>query len=168
MSAIISDCGMYRYRLGREWDTLTGAGTVMWVMLNPSTADAENNDPTIRRCIAFSKAWGYAGLMVGNLYAYRTPSPEALWDAAENLDIVGADNNDHLCKMAEPSYVSLIVCAWGDHADPKRASQVVSMLRGFGKTVCLGQCKSGQPKHPLYLSGQLQPQPFGLPTGVKP
>jgi len=155
VSALISSCGLYRYRLGRSWDTLTGAGTVLWVMLNPSTADAEQDDPTIQRCVGFAKRWGYAGISVGNLYAYRATKPADLWDAAEILDVRGSANDQHLCEMARDA--SLIMCAWGSYADHHRAVRVIALLRRFLPLHCLGTTKGGQPLHPLYVPNTRTP-----------
>ena len=168
MSAIISEDGVYRYRLERQWDTLTGAGTVLWIMLNPSTADAEKNDPTIRRCIGYSKAWGYAGLYVGNLYALRSTDPKAI---GKHADPVGPECDHHLAMMVEPSHVSLVVCAWGSGADPRRVDQVCDLLQSYLRLHCLGFTKDGSPRHPLYLPKDLQPKFYGsarASSAVKP
>lgn len=154
MSAIISADGLYRYRLEREWDTLDGAGTVLWVMLNPSTADADTDDATIRRCLGFSKAWEFAGLYVGNLYALRSTDPRAI---GKHPDPIGPECDEHLKVMAMTSWVSLIVCAWGSGVDPYRADQVRTMLSQHRKLYCLGKTKDGNPKHPLYLPKTLKP-----------
>jgi len=153
MSATISPCGLYRYTLERKW--AFGDGDILWVMLNPSTADAENDDPTITRCIGYSKAWGYNGLMVGNLYAYRTAIPAELWDAMENIDIARPENDEHLRRMA--ACAKLILCAWGAHADHHRAVRTMHLLRGFGDLYCIGTTKAGQPLHPLYKPKNLRP-----------
>ncbi len=93
-SAVLSECARYRYRLDRAWERDDhGLGTVTWVMLNPSTADADVDDPTIRRCIGFSKAWGYNALTVVNLFAWRATSPR---DLCAVEDPVGPDNEAHL------------------------------------------------------------------------
>jgi hypothetical protein len=156
MSATISNCGLFRYTLERRWNWGEPAiSEVLWVMLNPSTADAEADDPTITRCIGYSKAWGYSGLMVGNLYAYRATDPTALWDAAENLDVIGSENDQHLCRMAATA--GIIVVAWGSHADVARAENVARLLAGFSPIYCIGKTKHGQPWHPLYKSRDLRP-----------
>lgn len=144
-AAVISECGRYRYRLYREWAP-SERMPVLWVMLNPSTADASIDDPTIRRCIAFSRAWGYGALWVGNLYAYRSTDPAALWTMAAD-DARGPDNECHLYQMSCES--ALIVLAWGA---PGGQTVPLSMLTPGGLW-CLGKTKSGAPRHPLYVRG---------------
>lgn len=164
MSATISDCGLFRYTLERRWKYPTDLrDEVLWVMLNPSTADAETDDPTITRCISYSKEWGYNGLMVGNLYAYRATDPSALWDAADNIDVRGSGNDQHLCRMA--ALAGLIVVAWGGHADEKRACDVIQLLSGFQPLHCIGMTKSKMPWHPLYKPKNLRPFPFYARNG---
>ena len=153
-NAIISDCGTYRYRLDRDWATLTGAGTVLWIMLNPSTADATKDDPTIRRCINFTKAWGYAGLIVGNLFALRATDPRAI---GKHGDSVGPENDRYLKEMAKLPYVGRIVAAWGAHAPSYRAAMVCDMLRPHSDIHCLGINMDGSPRHPLYLPSSTVP-----------
>lgn len=154
-SALISDCGTYRYQLRRSWDTFTGAGTVLWVMLNPSTADADNDDPTITRCIGYAKAWGYAGIAVGNLYAYRATKPADLWDAAGNVDIYGPDNEEHLVSMAREA--SLVIAAWGANNCVPGAHHVMQLLNPYASLYCIGTTKDGYPMHPLYKPKDLKP-----------
>lgn len=119
-------------------------------MLNPSTADETENDPTIRRCIGFARSWGFGGLAVGNLFAFRTPSPVMLRSAPEP---VGKNNDDWLLQIRVES--DLAVAAWGNHgrflgrSDDIRAS--IPMLHVLGIT------KLGEPRHPLYLSTQTEP-----------
>lgn len=161
-SATISECGNYRYTLERKWPLADDAGHVLWVMLNPSTADAATDDPTITRCIGYSKAWGFAGLMVGNLYGYRATDPAALWEA--KVDIRGNDNDQHLCRMAAGA--SLIVAAWGGFADHHRAVRVISLLKDFGSIYCIGKTKGGQPWHPLYKAKGLKPIPYAMQDGA--
>lgn len=162
MSATISPCGLYRYTLSRHWgwadfpeDARAGyhGGDVLWVMLNPSTADAENNDPTINRCIAFSKAAGRYGLNVVNLYAFRATLPNTLWHVE---DPIGPENDDHICAMAEAS--NLIICAWGKNGPvTDRALHVRGLLENRGPVHYLRLNKDGSPGHPLYLPGALKP-----------
>jgi len=143
MSAVISPCGKYRYQLGREWDE---GDTVLWIMLNPSTADAETDDPTIRRCTAFSKRWGFAAMLVGNLYAFRATQPDALWAMAAQ-DARGPKNISYLNSMVD--YCRLVVCAWGASGGPG----VPLSLQQFDRSIlrCLGKTKNGAPRHPLYV-----------------
>lgn len=150
-AAKISPCGRYRYALGRRWGD---GGTVAFVMLNPSTADATMDDPTIRRCMGFAKTWGYGGLVVANLYAYRATKPADLWKVA---DPIGPDNDQHLVWVAEGC--DQIVAAWGAHAKPDRIAAVLA-LPGMDRLTALALTKDGQPRHPLYLRGDLTPQPW--------
>jgi hypothetical protein len=148
--AVISPCGLYRYSLRRALD-MHGMRQILWVMLNPSTADATQDDPTIRRCIGFSKAWGFAELAVVNLYALRSTDPKALWSAS---DPIGPDNDDHIRKLAECS--DMTVCAWGQPGPVKeRALHVRGLLP---EAHCLKLNKDGSPGHPLYLPKVLTPQ----------
>lgn len=119
---------------------------IMWLMLNPSTADASIDDPTIRRCIAFSKAWGYGSMLVGNLYAYRATDPGVVMSLDYEM-AVGPENHYYLDLMAQRS--AKIVCAWGSHGAGRRD----------GPPFCpggwwhLGKTKGGEPRHPLYVKG---------------
>lgn len=144
--AEIGPCGTWRYRLTRSWDS--GLPRMCWIMLNPSTADAEQDDPTIRRCIDFTRRWGYGGLVVGNLYALRATDPAQL---AAHPDPVGPENNEYLRAMAADS--AMVVCAWGAHPmATRRSAQVRIMLAEAGVQLwCLGTTRSGAPRHPLYV-----------------
>lgn len=143
--ARISDCGTYRYWLYREWDR-GRAGSVLWVMLNPSTADHRIDDPTIRRVIGFSKAWGFGSAWVGNLYAYRSTDPKALG----SLSAAVAQGPDNLeCLRILASMCRFTVCGWGSLGAPTPAT--LDAIRGPGGLRCLGVTSSGQPRHPLYL-----------------
>lgn len=154
-SAVISECGLYRYRLYREWAT-SPLMPVMWIMLNPSTADADIDDPTIRRCMAFSKAWGYGAMWVGNLFAFRATRPEAM---ACSTDPAGPANVVHLNAMAGES--ARIVCAWGGHWMAANAERdTLELVVQPGGLWCLGKTKSGAPRHPLYVKGDTEPQPW--------
>ena len=148
MTAIISPCGQYRYCLKRESEQLfPGKSPALFVMLNPSTADACQDDPTIRRCRGFAKSWDCDGIIVANLYALRSTDPSELW---RHADPVGPDNDMHLHLLANG--VCDVVCAWGKHAKPERVEQVVKVLQSSGARLwCLGVNKDGSPKHPLYI-----------------
>lgn len=152
-NAILSACGKYRYGLERYWGNTLAR--VLWIMLNPSTADGTSDDPTIRRCIGFTEAWGFSGLVVANLYAYRTPYPKELRRKyAAGGEIIGPENDYWLQFLAARS--SLVVCAWGQYGPiPERAYAVRRML---GQVSVLGFTKSGQPRHPLMLPKNLTPQ----------
>lgn len=140
--AVFSECGAYRYRLSRYW----GDGlTVGFVMLNPSTADAEQDDPTIRRCIGFAKSWGGGNLIVGNLFALRSTDPRALLTAS---DPVGPANDNYLREIALQS--DILVAAWGAHSLAIARGKAVSKILP-GKLHCLGTTKQGHPRHPLYV-----------------
>ena len=121
--ALISDCGFYRYWLTRPGRSLIAErGPVLFIMLNPSTADAELDDPTIRRCRGFAESWGCAGLTVANLYAYRATDPAALRLCA---DPVGPDNDAHLVRLLREHGEA--VCAWGNSAAPDRVREFMQL-----------------------------------------
>lgn len=143
----ISPNFFYRYTLERWWIP-DPRRWVLWVMLNPSTATAHTNDPTIGRCVAFSKAWGYDGLLVGNMFAYRATDPAQLRVAC---DPVGPDNQAWLQWMA--ARAELVVCAWGTRG-PVTPRMCRDMMLDTGRVPakCLGLTKNGMPKHPLYLA----------------
>ncbi len=154
--ADISPCGTYRWRLWRRWGT---GPHVCWVMLNPSTADAESDDPTVRRCIRFSEAWGYGGLVIGNLYPLRSSDPRDLakWvrllTTAADISVAMWTNINVVLAQAESAV--LVVAAWGAFP-PKLGAywRPVTMLndwcRGHHKPLqCLGTTRDGHPKHPL-------------------
>ncbi len=149
--AVLSDNGQYRYRLTRRW---AEGEQVTFVMLNPSTADAHKDDPTLRRCIGFARSWGYAALSVVNLYAFRATNPEDLWRTS---DPVGDDNDIYLRAAGQSG--DLLVAAWGANAKPERAAEVIA-LPGFERIHYLRLTRSGQPSHPLYLPKNLTPIPF--------
>lgn len=156
-NAILSDDGLYRYWLERRWGD---GAAVTFVMLNPSTADATQDDPTIRRCIGYAKAWGYNSLVVVNLYALRSTDPKGLWTAD---DPVGPDNNNWIQLAACGAYISNapLVAAWGANAKPNRVADVRSLSR-MDRLSALGLTKAGQPKHPLYLKADLRPVQLGV------
>lgn len=142
----------YRYGLWRRWDD---GPIALWIMLNPSTADEVKNDPTIRRCIGYSKAWGYSGIAVGNIFALRSTDPSAL---RRSPDPVGPDNSDYLLSMA--SAAALTVCAWGVHGAYKERGVAVHelLIAGGVSLSVLGFTKGGHPVHPLYQKASLKPQ----------
>lgn len=159
--ALISPCGAYRYYLARPSDVeRPDRGTALFVMLNPSTADAHVDDPTIRRCRGFARTWGCNGFTVANLFALRSTDPSVL---LQHADPVGPQNDLHLRQMA--AEYGDVVLAWGaNRAARQRAVQVATMMREAGARLwCLGTTKSGAPRHPLYVRAD---QPLVPWTGV--
>lgn len=143
-SARVSDCGSYRYGLTRSW----GYGpAATFVMLNPSTADHAVDDPTIRRCMTFAQRLECSGLVVVNLYAYRTATPVDLWRAA---DPVGPENEDAILKRT--SGCTLLIAAWGAQGKSARIAQVLDVI-GARTIYALGFTELGAPRHPLYVRG---------------
>lgn len=157
-AALISDCGAYRYWLTRTWDV--SKPRVCWVMLNPSTADASADDPTIRRCCAFADRWGAGGIVVANLFALRSPYPR---DLLRHSDPIGPENDNYIASCARMGY--RLLCAWGAADKPllrKRATAVLALLREIGvQPECLGLTRKGQPVHPLYQRNDAVPVPYG-------
>ena len=142
-TARISPCSMYRYSLSRTWDT--SLPRVLFVGLNPSTADDQCDDPTVRRCIGFAQRWGYGGLILVNLFAYRTTDPSGL---TEVDDPIGSEN-DHWIAV-EQARVDRVVAAWGNHGVLLNRDEAV--LETLTRAYCLGITKAGCPRHPLYLA----------------
>lgn len=142
--------GQYRYALWRDWRSPRERPTwATFVMLNPSTADASIDDPTIRRCIGFARGFDCTGLAVVNLYAYRATKPTDLWVVD---DPVGPDNDATLAEFFAMShrYGGPLIAAWGAHAKPDRVAHVIA-LPGSERLQALHVTKSGAPGHPLYL-----------------
>jgi hypothetical protein len=152
--AIFNPTQTYRYSLWRVWEE--AAPRIGFVMLNPSTADASYNDPTIRRCIGLAQAWGYGALKVVNLFAYCTTQPIAL---RQNPDPIGQENDRHLLEAA--SWADKVVVAWGNWGSLYERDRTVLGLLTPGRSLyCLGINQSGQPRHPLYVSRYTLPIQF--------
>ena len=146
----------YRYRLWRTWDV--AAPRVLFVLLNPSTADEQVNDPTIRRCIGFARRWGFGGVEIVNIFAYRSTDPAALRAIA---DPIGPRNDYHI--KAARRRASRCIAAWGNHGSYlDRSAHVLRALHRLGDVDCLCQTKAGQPRHPLYVSGGTLPRRLPL------
>jgi hypothetical protein len=153
-SAELSPCGRYRYLLTRT--LATGAGTCLFVMLNPSTADHAVDDQTIRQCIGFTAAWGFRRLEVVNLFAWRATLP---WDMLAAIDPIGPSGDDWILRAARDA--GRIVCAWGEHGRYRgRGEAVRHLLRTDGRALHhLGLTKGHQqPRHPLYLARETAPK----------
>lgn len=151
-TAEMSECGVYRYRLSRVWEP--DRGKMLFVMLNPSIADAEYDDPTIRKCVGFSKRWGYGGFDVVNLFAYRATKPAALKIAARNgVDVVGPDNDAVLDRMLRMRAGGTVVVAWGGSGGRlalERGRRVTAMIRdSAAEAYCLGKT-TGRVPHPCH------------------
>lgn len=147
--AVFSPCRQYRYVLRRAWNS--DLPECMFIGLNPSTADETLDDPTIRRCIRYAFDWGYGGLLMTNLFAYRATDPNIMKAAA---DPVGAENNAYIKGYAIECGV--VVAAWGtDGIHMNRASEVRQLLPQLHY---LRLTKDGHPGHPLYLPKTLTPQ----------
>lgn len=148
--ALISDCGTFRYKLWRIWDE--SLPMLVFVMLNPSTADASINDPTIVKCIGFAERNGYGGIMVVNLFAYRATKPADLKKVGW---LAGPDNEVAILSEAAGADGSggTVVCAWGAHARGlAAASETLALLRRLGiKPKALAFTDDGIPRHPLML-----------------
>ena len=142
--AIFSHCGMYRYELWR--DKTAFKHHVLFIMLNPSTADAHTDDPTVRKCKGFADIWGYESFCVVNLFAVRTSCPATLLTHIQPNDIYS-----DIAVKRNIDNASIIVCAWGSNGKHlNRDEQVLKMLDGH-PAHCLGLNINGTPKHPLYL-----------------
>lgn len=151
--ALISPCGKHRYDLQRDFSH--GPRTVLFLMLNPSTADAVVDDPTIRRCCGYAKAWGFDRLIVGNLYSYRATDPKDLPKVGSRGDSWEFITGQQI-QMAD-----LVVCAWGTNADKTDSEDMHRTIIGLGKVPhYLRLTKNGFPSHPLYLPKDLEPTPW--------
>lgn len=166
--ATFSECQTYRYALGRKW---ADGPAALWVMLNPSTADASVDDATIRRIRGFSECWGFGSLVVANLFAFRTAYPAELATARDKgVDVVGPDNDDALRTLLRGMERSgIVVFAWGNSfgklgwfksriAAVRNVVKTAGAVRGIVKEAgfvphCLGVTGSGEPKHPVRLPG---------------
>ena len=156
--AIISNSGLYRYELHREWDK--DKEKVLFIMLNPSTADSHEDDLTTIRCMNFAKKWGYGGISIGNIYPFRAKRPKDLrkWLTACDGERPAAYENNisHIGAMA--SEADITVCAWG--CNHPEIPSFIDSLADEVPLYYLELCKDGRtPKHPLgNLSKALKPK----------
>ncbi|WP_127580893.1 DUF1643 domain-containing protein [Paenibacillus koleovorans] len=151
--AIIDSTGAYRYSLWRIWNP--DLPKVLFVMLNPSTADASIDDPTIRRCIGFAKAWGFGSLEVVNLFAYRATDPEELKKCS---DPIGPNNDYHIRRAAHRA--DKIIAAWGTKGSLLGRDRLVMEIFHSFPMFCLDVSKAGHPKHPLYIKADSTPAEY--------
>lgn len=151
--AVLSEDGLYRYRLWRRWMDPSDPAyfDCVWVMLNPSTADADVDDPTIRRCMGFAKSWGFGGIEVVNLYALRATKPKHLLD---HPDPEGPDNVQAWAQAGMHPQMRTMVAAWGAHCRmPGLPASRAYWSVGTAGWKCVGWTKQGDPRHPLYVRG---------------
>lgn len=152
-SAVISRCGKYRYELRRTWDE--SKYTVLFICLNPSTADHRQEDNTSRVCINYAKRWGYGGVIIANLFGYRATDPTLLKKVE---DPIGPENDRHLLDLVREAPVT--VCAWSNDGGYMNRDKTVLDL--VPNPYCLTILKGGHPGHPLYKKRSLTPIPFIL------
>ncbi|MGY4802018.1 DUF1643 domain-containing protein [Teichococcus aerofrigidensis] len=160
--AVFSDCGRYRTVLERRWDgkPFGTPGCVAWIMMNPSTADEQMDDPTVRRCRDFTRRWGYGAMLVLNIFALRATSPAMLLRAE---DPVGPGNDAAIGEGA--ARAETVIAAWGLPPRPLRGRgpEVAALLRAAGiAPLALRITQSGQPGHPLYIAGDTRPVPWNM------
>lgn len=147
-AAVVSPCGTYRYTLDWVWDA--GLPVALFIMLNPSTADATEDDPTIRRCRTFAKREGCGGLTVVNLFALRATNPDAL---TKHQDPIGPGNDTYILRALRRD-PEVVIAAWGAHLFARpRVAAVAAILAPVWQVNCLGTTKGGDPRHPLYVRG---------------
>lgn len=143
--AYFSPCRTWRYALWRTWEP--ELPRVAFCGLNPSTADEEHNDPTVRRCIQFAHDWGYGGMWMLNAFGFRATDPR---DMKSSLDPVGPDNDATIERVRR--LVKMVVACWGVHGSwLTRGEELLKFLKSMGPVHCLGWTKWLHPKHPLYL-----------------
>ncbi|WP_439288004.1 DUF1643 domain-containing protein [Lonepinella sp. BR2904] len=149
--AILSECRKYRYALWRIWDE--SKPKVMFIGLNPSTADETNDDRTITRCIQFAKSWGYGGIYMTNLFSYRATRSNEIYTPD---DPIGKDNDQYILDYAKKS--DKVIVGWGNRGSYlNRSKQVYELIDNL---YCLVVNKTGEPKHPLYIASSAVPQEY--------
>lgn len=157
MAALFSEDRRFRWWLSRQW----GEGPYCaFIGLNPSTADEDVDDPTIRKCITYARSWEHGGLLMLNLYAWRATKPVELWKRNDrDQDVVGRDGNTlpHMLRYLSEFGATRIVAAWGQG---KQRSRGVKIAAGFPRLDCLMRNDDGSPAHPLYLPSGLLPEPW--------
>ena len=155
--AVFSPCKTYRYRLWRTWDATKKP--IVFMMLNPSIADENQNDPTVERCQRRAMSLGFGQLQVVNIFSLISTDPRGLYTCD---DPVGPENNAAIQEAVKGA--DTVVCAWGTHGGHvDRAREVVGLLKVAGvNPQCLGLNSDGSPKHPLYVSYSVAPMPYDL------
>lgn len=156
MDAKLSACRTYRYALWRIWDQTQPYAMI--IGLNPSTADEIHDDPTLTRCISFAKAWGFGGVCMANLFAFRATAPSKM---KASIDPIGSDNDAWLAKLSQEA--GIVVAAWGN--DGSYLGRSTAVKASLAQLHCLKLNKSGEPAHPLYLKSSLKPVPMTANNG---
>lgn len=151
--AALSSCRRYRYALWRTWDPVRPPA--LFVGLNPSTADETVDDPTIRRCVRFARDWGYGGLVMANLFAWRATDPCDLPDTDE---AIGPENDAWLIRLRDRS--GIVIAAWGANRAAARTGRVTDVLNLLGDVHALRLTAKGAPWHPLYVPAATRPTPW--------
>lgn len=164
-SAVLSECGRYRYELRRIWGDRLPKRRLRFVMLNPSVADADIDDPTIRRCMGFGRSLGYDGIVVVNLFAWRATDPDDLLRAVRvsGASAIGPENDHYIDEAVIEC--STTIAAWGSFPSQHRkrhpviGKRVEDVVRRIGPLAihALGTTQDGSPQHPLYLPGDRKP-----------
>lgn len=158
--AVFSECMKYRYKLWRIWDR--DSPYILFLMLNPSTADEMKNDPTVERCERRAREYGYGGIHVCNLFAYRSPSPSVMKSV---MDPVGPENDRSIMDVAKDA--SMVVCAWGMHGTHiNRSANVRGMLACRGILLHYLRITKGKPWHPLYVTYSEMPKEWNQYHGM--
>lgn len=139
----------FRYTLWRNF-VMDPKDACLWIMLNPSTADESTDDPTVRRCQQFSRAWGFDSCQVVNIFAYRSRDPNVLPDVS---DPIGPENDDVLRR--EAAAASKIICAWGVNGSVNGRSTQLRVLLSAFECWCFGLTKNREPLHPLYQPAKI-------------
>ena len=150
-SAVFSPCRKYRYSLTRDWNL--SQKPALFIGLNPSTADENNDDPTIRRCMHYAYEWGFGGLIMLNLFAFRATLPS---DLRKSKFPVGQENNQFIVDSQNEAGIVLV--AWGNNGNLLNRDQAVMQL--ISNPMCLNINNSGQPAHPLYQRKDISPKKY--------
>ena len=161
--AVFSPCRNWRYHLSQKWDA--DKNNLIWLLLNPSTADETQNDPTVERCERRARMWGFGGVEVFNIFAYRATDP---LDMKAQKDPVGPENDEWIAEYARRSLETTAIIGWGEHgAHNDRGRRVLDILKANQARVnALHVNASGHPKHPLYIGYKREPFIFDLSERV--
>ena len=151
---------IYRYALYRIWDN--HKPKIMFVGLNPSTADESVDDPTIRRCVRYAADWGYGKMVMTNLFAFRATAPKVMMAHRAPICPEGEPRQNDIWLQRLAQGADLIIAAWGNHGG--HMNRDLTVLPFLPNVMCLGLTNRGKPKHPLYLRLTTQPQKMRFRT----